>query len=432
MRQTLHPQIDEQIKARLTESEAWRYEHEHSRQALQHKLRAAQLAGHDTGALIDQITAAPMDRARSIASVLHYRLQQLALPDLRHDVTWAQRTPASAPPAAHELAAALDDRARALGERLAASPEPWLARRLGVLAPGASPAMREEYTRRAGTAAAYREAAAITNPEQAVSPEPHRNQPELEAMRKAVFAALEIRDEADIIGGLDRGELEARALHGQRARTAAPPDASSQLRLTAQAEADAFQQSADARTPHDHTGAASATALAAQLAAERQRLEAHNARYEQWSADTAGRRDMAANAPAELQRRGFSRHSLESRQPHPEPTPPEAATRQPQPGEVVARREHQAAAVEEELRPPEPESTPRNNPSGAREPDGRLGSGRQPSRHDELLVRAAEAAAGRIASERKARAEFAARVDREAQAQPEPTRRAQARSENAG
>ena len=99
VRQTLHPQIDEQIKARLTESEAWRYEHEHSRQALQHKLRAAQLAGHDIGALIDQITAAPMDRARSIASVLHYRLQQLALPDLRHDVTWAQRTPASAPPA---------------------------------------------------------------------------------------------------------------------------------------------------------------------------------------------------------------------------------------------------------------------------------------------------------------------------------------------
>ena len=193
-----------------------------------------------------------------------------------------------------------------------ASPEPWLARHLGVLAPGASPALREEYTRRAGTAAAYREAAGITNPEQAVSPDPHRNQPELEAMRKAVFAALEIRDEADIIGGLDRGELEARALHGERARAVAPPDVSSQLRLTAQAEADAFQQSADARTPHDHTGAASATALAAQLAAERQRLEAHNARYEQWSADTRAARDMAGKATAELQRRG---------QPHPEREP---------------------------------------------------------------------------------------------------------------
>ena len=111
-----------------------------------------------------------MDRARSITSVLHHRLQRLALPDLRHDATWAQRTPATAPPLARELAAALDDRARALGERLAASPEPWLARHLGVLAPGASPALRAEYTRRAGIAAAYREAAGITNPDQAVIP----------------------------------------------------------------------------------------------------------------------------------------------------------------------------------------------------------------------------------------------------------------------
>ena len=150
VRQTLYPDIDQQIKARLTESEAWRYDREHSRKALHQRLRAAQLTGHDVGALIDQITAAPMDRARSIASVLHHRLQQLALPDLRHNATWAQRTPAIAPPVAHELAAGLDDRARALGERLAASPEPWLARQLGVLAPGASPALREEYTRRAG------------------------------------------------------------------------------------------------------------------------------------------------------------------------------------------------------------------------------------------------------------------------------------------
>ena len=40
----------QQIKARLTESEAWRYEREHSRPVLQQRLRAAQLAGHDIGA----------------------------------------------------------------------------------------------------------------------------------------------------------------------------------------------------------------------------------------------------------------------------------------------------------------------------------------------------------------------------------------------
>jgi hypothetical protein len=33
-------------------------------------------------------------------------------------------------------------------------PQPWLLKHLGVLAPGASPALREDYARRAGIAAA--------------------------------------------------------------------------------------------------------------------------------------------------------------------------------------------------------------------------------------------------------------------------------------
>lgn len=114
-----------------------------------------------------------MDRARSISSVLHGRLQWLTLPQLAgYDVTWAQRTSASPPAVARELAAGLDNRIRALGERMAASPQLWLARQLGVIVPGASPGLREDYTRRAGLAAAYREAAGITNPDQAVSLQP--------------------------------------------------------------------------------------------------------------------------------------------------------------------------------------------------------------------------------------------------------------------
>jgi conjugative relaxase-like TrwC/TraI family protein len=292
IRQTLHPGIDQQIKARLTETEAWRYDREPSRQALHQRLRAAQLAGHDITALINQISAAPMDGAQSIASVLHGRLQRLALPQLaEHDLTWAQRTPASAPAVAHELAAALDARARALGDQLTVSPEPWLARHLGILAPAASPALRADYTRRAGIAAAYREAAGITNPDQVISLEPHRSNPELENLSKAVFTALEIRDEVDIIRGLHRGELEARILAGQCARASAPLDVSGTLRLTAQAEADALQQSADAEVQHEERGAASAKSLAGQLAAERQRLEADNARYEHWAAQTHATRE---------------------------------------------------------------------------------------------------------------------------------------------
>jgi hypothetical protein len=144
-RQALYPAIDEQITARLTASEAWRYQREPSRPVLQNRLREAQLAGHDIGQLIDQITAAPMDGARSIASVLHSRLHRLQLVSRGHSVTWAQRTPANAPVLARELAAALDARRRKLGERALANPEPWLTRHLGP-PPGteASPVLRED------------------------------------------------------------------------------------------------------------------------------------------------------------------------------------------------------------------------------------------------------------------------------------------------
>jgi AAA domain/TrwC relaxase len=131
-RQALYPDIDQQITARLTQSEAWRYQREHSRQVLQHTLRDAQLAGHPIGELIDRITAGPMDGARSISSVLHGRLQRLQLPVQPHGVPWAQRTPQNAPALAHELAAGLDERRRELGERALENPEPWLTRYLGA------------------------------------------------------------------------------------------------------------------------------------------------------------------------------------------------------------------------------------------------------------------------------------------------------------
>ena len=448
-RQALYRDIDQRIKARLTESEAWRYDREHSRQALQQRLRAAQLTGHDITALIDQITAAPMDRARSISSVLHYRLQQLTLPQLAaHDVTWAQRTPASAPAVARELAAGLDDRVRALGARTAASPQPWLARQLGVIAPDASPALREEYSRRAGLAAAYREAAGITNPDQAVSLEPHRGNPELENLRKAVFTALEIRDEAEILRGLHRGELEAQVLAGERAQASAPLDVSGTLRVTAQAEADALRQSADAEVQHDETGAASAKTLARQLAAERQRLEAGSIRYETWAAGTRDIRAAADKARAELQRRGHVQPEEERQAQPDEPRTTAGWWREfeadLQAAERAIARQHQAAIDAGEPWPPQ--RTPEPNPSSAPEPDAGPTSkaspavepapakpeqGNRTARLDELLARAGQAARRLAAqqAERQASSEYAARIEREAQAQPEAGRQAEARDQ---
>ena len=305
VRQTLYPDIDEQITARLTPSEAWRYQREPSRPVLQHTLRDAQLAGHDIGPIIGRITAAPMDGARSIASVLHGRLQRLQLPAQGHGVTWAQRTPRNAPALAHELAAGLDDRRRELGERALANPEPWLTRHLGRRpGPDASPVLREDYARGPARPPRTGRRAGITDPAQAVSFAPHPG-PELEALRNDTFRALEIADEHAEIRAMSRGELEVRLLEAGRAQATAPPDTSSQLRLTSQAEADAWQQAADAEADHDQLGAENARSLAAALAAEASRLETAKARgTRNGPTRTASTREIAGKARAELQRRG--------------------------------------------------------------------------------------------------------------------------------
>ncbi|MGH3222641.1 MAG: hypothetical protein ACRDPY_28750, partial [Streptosporangiaceae bacterium] len=86
-------------------------------------------------------------------------------------------------------------------------------------------------------------------------------EPELAAMQRDTFQALEIADEQAEIRAMSHGELEARVLDGDRAQATAPPDVSRRLRLTAQAEADAWQQSAAAETEHDPVQAHNARAL---------------------------------------------------------------------------------------------------------------------------------------------------------------------------
>ena len=455
VRQALYPDIDEQIKARLTPSEAWRYQREHSRPALQHTLRDAQLAGHDIGQIIDRITAAPMDGARSIASVLHGRLQNLQLSAQGHDVTWAQRTPQNAPALAHELAAGLDDRRRELGERALGNPEPWLTRYLGPPpGPDASPVLREDYARRAGTAAAYREARGITDPDQAVSFGPHPG-PELEALREDTFRVLEIADEQAEIRAMSHGELEAQVLEAGRAQATAPPDTSSQLRLTSQAEADAWQQSADAEAEHDQVRAENARSLATTLAAQTSRLETANARYEEWSVRTASTREIAGKAKAELQRRGQEPSAGEAAGPQSMATWWREYQAHADAVDRAIEREHQAAIHDGQPWPPErkpearheePDAAPGREPQLEQSRPGTPGASTKPepspskpgppesetagpvpaddgraARLDELQARADEAAR-RIDARRaelEASSEHTARIEREAQAGPE-------------
>jgi len=432
VRHSLYPDIDRQIKARISHSEGWRYEREHSRPVLQHQLRTAQLAGHDVGEIIDRITADPLDGARSVSSVLHGRLQRLQLPARADAVPWAQRTPPTAPPLAHELAAGLDQRRRELGQRALDNPEPWLTRHLGPPpGPQATPALRDDYARRAGAAAAYREARGITDPRQAVSFDPHP-EPELEALRQDTFWALEIADEQAEIRAMSRGELKARVLDGDRAQATEPPDVSRQLRLTAQAEADAWRQSADAHADHDQTQADNASTLATAMAAEKTRLEAANARYELWSAGTAATRQAAGRAKAELARRRQEPATKDA----PEPQTMAEWWRQHQADadamDRAIEREHHAAVGVGQLWPPTRQPQPETGPESAmqlEEPRPRPeipepepgGNDERAARLDELQTRAAAAAARVVAdnTERNARAEYAARIEAQAQTEAE-------------
>jgi conjugative relaxase-like TrwC/TraI family protein len=452
VRPAIRAEIDQHLAAALTPDQVARYQHEHSRQALHAALSAARLAGHDIADVVQQITAAPLDGLRSISAGLHGRLQRLHLADSSQQATWTERTPASASAVAREIAAELDNRPAELGHRHAARPEPWLIDRLGVLPHDASPLLRADYERRAGIAAAYRETAGITNPYQGVSPEPHHGNPELEHMRQEVIRELEYPDEAAMWAGMDRGHLEAHTAAAERAKAAAPPDMSTRLRATAHAEADARQQAADAQTSGDEAGASNAQQLAELLSAERQDLETRNAEHEQWAESSRAVRENGDKAAAELNRRGYqpdaargSASPLTRKQPasssvpeNEEPASPQTRT---QPGtepqtslewlrqfeadmaavERSIEREHLAAVEAGQPWPParQPQASAKPEPTPAAEPIR--------TEHDDqarisTTITQVEQAARQYAAEqasRQALSDYAARISRQAEAQPE-------------
>jgi len=255
---------------------------------------------------------------------------------------------------------------------------------------------------------------------------------------------------------MTRGEIEARILDGNRTLASAPPDVSRVLRPTAQAEADARQQSADAQTKQDPAGSARATALARHMALRCEQLEAANARYEKWAADTSSRREAAGKARTEMERRGLAQRAAGQRQAGPEDEPQTVMEWWGQLETDLAamdraiEREHQAAIAAGQSWPPqrsaqaettraeetavnarphhdgyrpEPNSDPEALTCAAantealapqHEPGGR------PGRLDALQARADEAvhriAVGNAA--RQARAQYTARLERQAQAEP--------------
>ena len=205
-----------------------------------------------------------------------------------------------------------------------------------------------------------------------------------------------------------------------------------------------------------------ARSLATALAAQTSRLEAANARYEEWSARTASTREMAGKAKAELQRRGQEpttggapgpqsmaawwrefqadadamdraierehQAAVNDGQPWPPDRKPEAGHQEPD--AAAPGREPQLAYSRPGIPGAQTDPEPEASELATSEPEaagpGPADDGRA-ARLDELQARADEAAR-RIDAQRAeldASSEHTARIEREAQAEPEADRQAE-------
>jgi conjugative relaxase-like TrwC/TraI family protein len=325
--------IDAEVEKRLLPGDYQRYLTEPQRQVLHRQLRAAELAGHNVGEVLDQATEWGMGDARSVAAVLHARIERLGLAEGGKTTTWADRTPKreSRDPerqhAVSETVAAMDHRQLELGMGAAEHPPVWAVKYLGMPPPEAG-AQRDDWMARVGRVASYREAAGHKDPEQAVGPAPAGN-PELHEAYLASVAALEMQQE-ERVRSMDRGGLEARVKAYADAKQWAPPATGRDLENTVQAEQDAAAQALRAWERGREALAVDAEALRDQLTARKDRLEFAQVRRAEWDEATAPERDQAREARQELLRRGYSEPDPETeRAPEPEPEREPVAEREP-------------------------------------------------------------------------------------------------------
>jgi hypothetical protein len=297
------PKIDQAVKDRLGAREFARYMADAERPALLQALRAREIGGRPVQDSLDAITGRSFDGARSIAAVLHGRLEKEPAPARGQTQTWAERAPQDAPELAAETARMLDARQAELGRQVAAQPPEWALNAWGV-PPAAqeSAARRADWEKQAGIVASYREAAGITDPAQAIGPVPAGQAQLREAFRAAVVA-LQLPDDEALLRAMGRGELEAKVTAFDRAAAIAPPDVSREI-----ADADRLRKSGLARAQAAREAGRNAEAdtaeiLAGMTADELASLRVADAARREWAEAHAGEAQAARDAESELRRR---------------------------------------------------------------------------------------------------------------------------------
>ena len=297
------PQIDEQIRQRISPRAYERYLLDPERPALLQELRAHEIGGRAIAEVLDSITAAPLDGLRSIAAGLHGRLGKEPPPARGETRTWAERTPAQASADIRAADLMADGRQAELGEQIARQAPQWATQAWG--APPAEPgALQDDWRRRAGLVGYYREVAGITDPAQAIGPPPSA-QADLAELFRAAVRELQLADEAAMLKAMNRGQLEAQVQDYRRAEAVAPPDVQAQVGDRQHLAEEARARAETAAAAGDVAAQQEAEAEAARHAADLASLAVADAARREWREATAAQETAARGAAAELRRRGI-------------------------------------------------------------------------------------------------------------------------------
>ena len=280
-------------------------------------LRRVELAGQDPRlVLTEAVTSRTLDDARQLTNVVHRRITNTIRLDPIGD-TFTDRLPQLDDPQwatyLARLADAADLRQTELGRQVAEQAPQWAVEALGPV-PAVDAPNREVWEHQAGVAAVYRDLAGVDDLPDALGPAPRPGQIETYAAWRAAWRALG-RPEADRAEAeMSIGQLRVRVRAYDREQAWAPPYVANELagtRQTAQQRRnDAVMRTAEADTARDHAErvrllaeAEEAAALADALDARVEELKVVDEARGHWYAHTAGTRNAAERARAELSAR---------------------------------------------------------------------------------------------------------------------------------
>jgi AAA domain-containing protein len=345
-------------------------------------VRPTELAGHNAEAVLTEaVTARELHTADSVSNVLRARVRASVshrTPEQHVDphnwTTFAAPLDGPVGQFLQEMAVLASDRQVALGQRVAEELPEWAATHLGQ--PPEDPEQQQEWVRRAGVAAAYRELRGVPDDQVSLGTAPAHEQTLHRALWQQAHRAL--GQPADILDYYAASDAELRELHArwQREQTWAPAYVAKEMQ-DAYELAESYRQDAVLTTVELDTLPAEspeweqlrASAARAERLAEdyteraRQLEEIHDAR-EQWFDTTEPARVADQLAGEELERRGLPAR--------PEPAAEaeqlaffditreydQVAREQDRMAEAVVEAEQQLAGDVEHGRPPSAEAEP--------------------------------------------------------------------------